>query len=53
MVYNLGAHTLTISLLLVTGGMYCELATRTVRGNVGGAEFDKVIADFLAAEFEK
>ena len=53
MVYNLGAHTLTLSLLLVAGGMYSQLATKTVWDSVGGNEFDKAIADFLASEFEK
>ena len=52
-VYNLGAHTLTLSLLLVAGGMYSQLATKTVRGGVGGNEFDKAITDFLTSEFEK
>ena len=52
-VYNLGAHSLSLSLLLVAGGMFCELATRTVSEDVGGTEFDKIIADFLSAEFEK
>lgn len=51
--YNLGAHRLSLSLLLVAGGMICELATRTVSEAVGGTEFDKIIADFLSTEFEK
>ena len=52
LVYNLGAHTLTLTLLLVTSGMYSEVVTRCVC-DVGGRECDKVIADFLATEFER
>lgn len=52
LVYDLGAHTLSLSLLLVTGGMYCEMVTRCVEG-VGGRECDEVIANFLANEFER
>ena len=53
LVYNLGAHTLTLSLLLVAGGMYAQLVTRRVCEGVGGEEFDSAIADFLSSEFEK
>ena len=43
---------MTVTVVMVIGGMYCDLVTKCELC-VGGSYCDEVIANFLAMEFER
>ena len=52
LVYNLGAHSLSLSLLHLTGGLY-RTVKATHSSSVGGEMLDTAIASLLAEEFKR
>ena len=52
LVYNLGAHSLSLSLLHLTGGLY-RTVKATHSSSVGGEMLDTAIAGLLAEEFKR
>ncbi len=52
MVYDLGGGTFDVSILELGDGVFEVLSTRG-NNNLGGDDFDNVIVDYIADEFEK
>ena len=52
MVFDLGGGTFDVSILEVGDGL-CEVRSTAGDTHLGGDDFDKVLADWLAAEFKK
>lgn len=51
-VYRLGGTSLDVTVLAVSGGMYRVVATDNDT-SIGGVKFDKLLAQHLAAEFQR
>ena len=50
--YRFGGATLDVTVLAVTGGMYRVIATEHDT-TLGGVRFDELLAQHLAAEFQR
>jgi len=53
LVYRCGGHTLTVSVVQVSGGMIRVLKCNQYTQGTGGDKVTAVLADFLAAEFQR
>ena len=51
-VYRLGGTSLDVTVLAISGGMYRVVATDNDT-SIGGVKFDKLLAQHLAAEFQR
>ena len=51
-VYRLGGTSLDVTVLAISGGMYRVVATDNDK-YIGGVKFDKLLAQHLAAEFQR
>ncbi|XP_069703029.1 heat shock 70 kDa protein 14-like [Periplaneta americana] len=51
LVYRLGGETLDVTVVLVNAGMYTVLGT-IHKSNLGGNRFTRILADYLAGEFQ-
>lgn len=52
LVYRLGGTSLDVTVIAVSGGMYRVIATEN-DASLGGIKFDELLAQHLAAEFQK
>ena len=52
LVYRLGGTTLDVTIVAVNGGMYRIVATENDT-TLGGVKFDELLAQHLAAEFQR